>query len=289
MKTALFRLAPRCHVTSFTEDELLELWYHTIDPEGIGPAEAIAGDIGSCTGEPVTEVLERMAHGRDDFKRLWEHVGVDPTDAGSVAAFYREQFTEAYELAEWHCGRSNGMPPLNYARAALFAQRNDLHRVLDFGSGIGSGSLCLAKVGCEVHSADVALQLLELVEHRLRRHGYQPDTIDLGSEEPQQGYYDLITCFDVLEHIPDQLATLRRLESYLRVGGYLYVNLMDDATDDERPMHISSAGRWLRLVRQTGLKPEWSSCCGQSQMLVRKPAGRLRNRAAGWIDRLQGV
>jgi 2-polyprenyl-3-methyl-5-hydroxy-6-metoxy-1,4-benzoquinol methylase len=287
MKTATFRPATLCHVSSFTEDELLELWHHTIDPEGIGPAEAIAQDIGSYTGEPVADVLQRMARGRDDFKRLWEHVGVDGTDARSVAAFYREQFTEAYELAEGHSGRAGGVPPLNYARAALFAQRNDLQQVLDFGSGIGSGSLCLAKVGCEVHSADVALELLKLVEHRLRRHGYQADTIDLATEEPRRDHYDLITCFDVLEHIPDQLATLRRLESYLRLGGYLYVNLRD-STDSQRPMHISSAGRWLRLVRQTGLKPVWPSCNSKIQVLVRPAAGRLRNRAAAWIDRLQG-
>jgi 2-polyprenyl-3-methyl-5-hydroxy-6-metoxy-1,4-benzoquinol methylase len=229
-----------------------------------------------------------MSDGVQEFRRLWEESGVDRENPTSVTAFYRDQFTEAYELAEWDCGRVHGTPPLGYARAALFARSRGLRRVLDFGSGIGTGSLCLARAGCEVHSADVARRLLKLVEHRMRRRSYRPQLIDLEAAAPPEGYFDLITCFDVLEHVPDQFATLRRLESYLRVGGYLFINLMTDSSDHDRPMHISSAGNWLRLVRRTSLTPEWASFSGAAQVFARKRGGQLRNFAASWIDRLQG-
>jgi 2-polyprenyl-3-methyl-5-hydroxy-6-metoxy-1,4-benzoquinol methylase len=288
MKT-LLRL-PRSAVSAsdIGDQEAHGLWERTIDPEGIGVVDAIAGDIASFTGEPIEVVVRKMASGKDDFKELWLEGQVNADDASSVTSFYREQFTEAYELADWHCGRLNGTPPLNYARAALFAQRNGLRRVLDFGSGIGTGSLAFATVGCEVYAADIAQTLQQFVSHRFQRRGWPVRTIDLLRGEPPTNFFDVITAFDVLEHIPDQLATMRRLQSYLRVGGYLFVNLMNDSHHEDRPMHISSAGDWLRMMRRTALRPDWANCVGDMQVFVRLRTGRLYNIAASCIDWVEG-
>src|SRR5205085_11921359 len=126
--------------------------------------------------------------------------------------------------------------------------------------------------GCQVHAADIASGLLALVGHRMARRGRPVRLIDLnGPERPERNYYDLITCFDVLEHIPDQLATLRELTSYLRPGGRLLVNFMENSHHEDRPMHISSAGNWLALVRQTDLRPDWKWFDEECQALVRSP------------------
>lgn len=273
--------------------ELVELWSRSVDPKGMGMAEAIAGEIASYTGEQVDVVLERMTVGTESFKRLWEASHVTISDPKSVEAFYRDQLVEAYELANWHCGRTNGVPPLNYARAAVFARWKGLRDVLDFGCGIGTGSICLASVGCEVHSADIAIELLTFAEYRFRKRGVRARVIDLGSGEcPNKRYYDMVVCLDVLEHIPNQLAKLRELSSYLREGGYLLVNLMNDSRHPHRPMHISSAGNWLALVRKTNMRPDWLSCSvgireAPLQVLVRTRGGRFYNYVASWVDWLQ--
>lgn len=265
------------------------LWRDVIDPHGIGLQRALAEDLASFSGESVADVSRKMERGKEDLKRLWEGSAIDIADAGQVEAFYREQFVEAYELAYWHSGLLNGYPPLNYPFAALFARQLGLRKALDFGSGIGTGSLCLASVGCEVHSADIAQELLRLVKHRLMRHGFEPHPLDLSSgDRPRHGYYDLITCFDVLEHIPNHLAKLRELTTYLRPGGYLLVNLMQDSSHPDRPMHISSAGNWLALVRKTALRPDWSHFAGEFQALRRAPGGRAWNAAATLVDWYQG-
>jgi 2-polyprenyl-3-methyl-5-hydroxy-6-metoxy-1,4-benzoquinol methylase len=247
-------------------------------------ANAIVDELGSYTGEPQEVVLEKMARGKDDLKRMWLERQIDVSNPEEVAAFYRDHFVEAYELADWHCGRTNGEPPLNYARAATFARRHRLARVLDFGSGIGSGSLALAYVGCEVHSADIATSLLPLVDHRMRARGYLPHLIDLAAGmSPLVGHYDLITCFDVLEHVPDQLSVLRRLERYLQVGGYLMVNLAENPFHADRPMHISASGGNHALIRRTAMTPVWSECCDDFQVLKRSRLGRLHNCAAAGV------
>jgi 2-polyprenyl-3-methyl-5-hydroxy-6-metoxy-1,4-benzoquinol methylase len=273
----------------FARPRLLEFWRQVIDPSGIGMPEGIASDLAAFTGEPVPVVLSRMANGKMALKQLWLERGIDPRNVDQVEAFYREQMVEAYELADWHCGRTNGEPPLRYAFAALFAQRFGLVRALDFGSGIGTGSVALASVGCEVHSADIARRLLDLAGSRMAGRGYTPTLIDLKVETPRLGYYDLITCFDVLEHVPDQYAKIRELESYLRYGGHLIVNFMADSTDPDRPMHISSAGNWLRLVRRTGLKPQWNYFTEGTQVLVRHKLAPLHNALGRVVDQLQGV
>jgi SAM-dependent methyltransferase len=266
------------------------LWKAVIDPAGIGMANAIASDIAAYTGEPLDVVLRRMASGKEDFRELWCATVPDAGDAERVESFYRSQFVEAYELANWHVGLTSGAPPHAYARAALLAQQRGLRRVLDFGSGIGTGSLAFASVGCEVHSADIAQGLLRFAGFRLQKHGYQPRLIDLAAgERPAVGYFDFIACFDVLEHVPDQFAKLMELSGFLRPGGLLMVNLMDDSSDPDRPMHISSAGDWLALVRRTNLVPEWTEFLGGVEVLQKRRFGRGRNRVGALVDRLQGA
>lgn len=277
-------------ITASERLQLLEFWRAVVDPAGLGMRFAIADEISAYTGESRDVVLGRMASGKDDLKTLWLAQGVDPENRAQVQAFYEDQFVEAYELANWHCGDTNGEPPLSYAKAALFARDQKVRRVLDFGSGIGTGSLALASVGCEVHSADIARQLLAFVEFRMTRRGYAPHPIDLTKGElPRTDYYDLITCFDVLEHIPDQLNKLLELQRYVKYGGFIIVNLMDDSSHEDRPMHISSAGNWLRLVRQTGLDPAWTHFGLGLQVLQRRRVSRVRNVIGSAVDRIQRV
>ena len=273
----------------FSEDELLELWRNVVDPRGIGMPEAIAGEISSYTHEPVDEVLRKMQRGKEDFRQLWETSDIDTANPTAIEKFYEGQFVEAYELADWHCGRANGVPPLRYAWAAKFAVARRLTRVLDFGSGIGTGSLCFASVGCEVDAADVARELMRFAEHRFRQRAYNVKMVSLSNgEKPRSGYYDLIACFDVLEHIPDQAAKLRELSSYLRHGGYLLANLFTDSSDKDRPMHVSSAGEPMCLIHRTPLAVDWSIPEGGRNFCVLKRSriGHLRNIVARYRDRL---
>ncbi len=272
-----------------TDEEALRFWEHVVDPGGIGMPAAIAGELASYTDESVEEVLRKMDSGKDDLKKLWEDSAINPEDPASVASFYRNQMVEAYELANWHCGRTNGTPPLNYAKAALFARAHGLVRALDFGSGIGTGSLCLAEMGCETHSADIAEDLLKIVGHRMRLRGHQSRAIDLlGDEKIEQKYYDIITCFDVLEHVPDQFKKLEELSGYLKIGGYLVINLMKNSFHEDRPMHISSAGNWIAMVRRTSMFPVWNGTDHDIQVLRNSRVGKLRNLAATAVARLRG-
>jgi 2-polyprenyl-3-methyl-5-hydroxy-6-metoxy-1,4-benzoquinol methylase len=271
---------------NITKHELLRFWQSVMDPKNTGLANAIAADLASYTRESVDDVRSKMATGENDLKILWEQIKPDISNSESVASFYRDQFIEAYELAHWHAG-GLGEPPLTYAYAAKFAADKGLTRVLDYGSGIGGGVLCFAAVDCKVDAADIAQNLLKFVEHRSRTRGVTVHCIDLNEEKPKLNGYDIITCFDVFEHVPDQYAMLQELLSYLQPGGYLLANFFEDSSHADRPMHISSARDKLTMIRRTSLIPQWINPPVDIDVLLKRPYGKMWNILASWKDWLQ--
>jgi SAM-dependent methyltransferase len=83
------------------------------------------------------------------------------------------------------------------------------------------------------------------------------------SEEPDFGVeqFDLITSFDVLEHVsrPDKIAS--RLVKALRRGGLLAVRVSFDHRTPDFPHHLASGAarfgsyRWDLFLRSRGMRP----------------------------------
>ena len=59
--------------------------------------------------------------------------------------------------------------------------------------------------------------------------------MDEGRVPPLGAGYSLVSLFDVLEHIDDDLGTLRHTESILEPGGFLVLTV---------PAHPSCSTRW---------------------------------------------
>lgn len=272
--------------------DLCDIWTRAMDPRGVGLPESIAGELAAYTGEQTSTVLEKMATGTQDLTALWFERVNDSSNEEEVRRFYDRQFVEAYELANWHSGRTNGVPPMAYPHAAYHGKARGFRTALDFGSGIGTGALCLLQAGMKVDCADIATELLKFVEFRISQRGQSVGIINLNEGMPQgEERYDLITCFDVFEHVLDPYAKLLELEALLSPGGCLITNLMKDSSDPNRPMHVSSAPDWLRWIRNTRLVPEWEYFYYESgmpiQVLTKRPLGKLRNRAAAVVDAIQ--
>jgi 2-polyprenyl-3-methyl-5-hydroxy-6-metoxy-1,4-benzoquinol methylase len=69
--------------------------------------------------------------------------------------------------------------------------------------------------------------------------------------------FDALTCFDVLEHVPDPPAMVRDLASYLRPGGILYVSAPFFMLFSHYPTHLRSNRRYsgsIALYEQAGLR-----------------------------------
>jgi SAM-dependent methyltransferase len=115
-------------------------------------------------------------------------------------------------------------------------------RVLDLGCNNGNLSLYLARAGCEVTGIDLAQNAVDAArrsaEHyRLANARFQ--CLDFLTQWNEPAAFDLIFCWSVIEHIPDDQAFVNQIARALKPGGRL---LLSTATP--YPLHYRLHLRW---------------------------------------------
>ncbi len=95
-------------------------------------------------------------------------------------------------------------------------------RVLDAGCGSGRTLVELADYGGEVSGIELNTDAAQLARNR----GLGEVQVGRLEELPwDEGTFDLITCLDVIEHVPDDVAALVELRRVARSGGWLLVTV----------------------------------------------------------------
>jgi SAM-dependent methyltransferase len=168
-----------------------------------------------------------------------------------VTRFYNQSDTELFELIEWHA-----VDPIHYRTLVLrdFASARPGRAYLDYGSGIGNDALVFLEAGFEATLADISDYLLAFAAWRCRRRGFHVRTVDLKRAELPPQSFDVMACFDVLEHIPDPTSTVRKLHRSLRNRGLLAVHA-PFSKDPDRPMHVVHSDVVTPRMRSIGFQP----------------------------------
>lgn len=131
--------------------------------------------------------------------------------------------------------------------------------LIDFGGGSGVIARRLADLGYQVRVADLCADALA----SCRRLGLE--TVDLNLTWPAEHCADAILAADVLEHIGDDIGTLRKLHSVLRPQGWLFVTVPAYnflwSGEDYVSNHVRRYTRGLleKNVRTANFTIEWCS------------------------------
>jgi 2-polyprenyl-6-hydroxyphenyl methylase/3-demethylubiquinone-9 3-methyltransferase len=103
-------------------------------------------------------------------------------------------------------------------------------RVLDIGCGGGILTEAMAARGAEVTGIDMTAKLLKVAELHALESGAQVDyrltsAEALATQEP--GRYDVVTCLEMLEHVPDPRAVVRACADLARPGGWIFFSTIN--------------------------------------------------------------
>jgi 2-polyprenyl-6-hydroxyphenyl methylase/3-demethylubiquinone-9 3-methyltransferase len=121
---------------------------------------------------------------------------------------------------------------LNPVRLQYIAQRTALarRRALDVGCGGGLLTESLARAGALAHGIDLSPSMIEVArlhadESRLQID-YEVDSAEPYAQRASAGY-EVITCMELIEHVPSPASLLRALATLLRPGGSLFISTLN--------------------------------------------------------------
>ncbi len=148
-------------------------------------------------------------------------------DSAELAKF------EASASAFWDPrGEFRPLHLLNPVRAQFIAERTALagSRVLDVGCGGGLLAEALARAGARVTAIDLAPGMIEVARLHAAEYALAVDYRLVAAEElaaAEPAGFDVVTCMEMLEHVPEPAAMTATLARLLRPGGALFVSTLN--------------------------------------------------------------
>ena len=148
---------------------------------------------------------------------------------------------DAAEIARFQSAASRWWDPegemrplheLNPVRLAYVERSGALRgrSVLDVGCGGGLLSEAMAVAGATVTGLDLASELLEVARLHALESGvsvdYRLETAEAHAQS-HAGRYDVVTCMEMLEHVPDPGSVIAALARLVRPGGHVFVSTIN--------------------------------------------------------------
>lgn len=217
--------------------------------------------LSEITGQPVGRVrprllaeCRRLGHNVSEAAREFEltpHVWSE-----RLLAFYGQTDAFLYETAVWNSTRIKA-EMRDVVGRVLAAHLPSGARVLCFGDGMGFDSAALAERGFAVTCYDVSGPGLEFARRVFDRNQLDVEIETSEANLPAESF-DALVCLDVLEHVPNPPAVVRRFSAWLREGGLLAVHAPFFHVDSTRPTHLAAnrqyAGRIRSLYDSAGFR-----------------------------------
>jgi 2-polyprenyl-6-hydroxyphenyl methylase/3-demethylubiquinone-9 3-methyltransferase len=102
--------------------------------------------------------------------------------------------------------------------------------VLDVGCGGGILAESMARKGAQVTGIDLSEKALKIADLHSLESGIQMryelvSAEDLAAREPER--YDVVTCMEMLEHVPDPASIVRACATLVKPGGHVFFSTLN--------------------------------------------------------------
>ena len=103
-------------------------------------------------------------------------------------------------------------------------------KVVDIGCGGGILAESMAKAGAEVVGLDMASASLEIAKLHGLESGINVEYLCVTAEsfaDSHAGEFDVVTCMEMLEHVPDPASVVRACAKLVKPGGHVFFSTLN--------------------------------------------------------------
>lgn len=192
-------------------------------------------------------------------------LNVDPQEINKFALLASRWWDPAGELKTLH--------QINPLRLQYIQDCVDLKNktVIDIGCGGGILTESMAKAGATVTGIDMNKPVIDAAILHQHESGTAVEYLKISAEEiagERPGAYDVVTCLEMLEHVPDPASVIKACAALVKPGGHIFfstinrnpkaylfaivgaeyiLNILPKNTHDYRKfIRPSELGAWLR-------------------------------------------
>jgi 2-polyprenyl-6-hydroxyphenyl methylase/3-demethylubiquinone-9 3-methyltransferase len=151
-------------------------------------------------------------------------LNADPAEIAKFEALAERWWDPSSEFKPLH--------DINPLRLAFIDERASLKgkAVLDVGCGGGILSESMAALGAKVTGIDLGRAPLMVARLHSKESGQQVDYEQISAEElaaRRPASFDVVTCLEMLEHVPDPATTIRACATLVKPGGQVFFSTLN--------------------------------------------------------------
>ncbi len=199
-------------------------------------------------------------------------------------------------------GEMGTLQTINPLRTTFIMEKLKVNspKILDVGCGGGILSEALAKMGAQVTGIDLSQAALQVAKQHAQKQGLQIDYRYESAEElarKEAGSFDVVTCMEMLEHVPQPDKVIAACAQALKPGGSAFFSTINRTpkaflfaiVGGEYILHLLPRGThtYQKLIRPRELK-NWAGAAGlefsRFSSLMYNPLTRRFKVAAGRED-----
>lgn len=129
-------------------------------------------------------------------------------------------------------GELKTLHQINPLRSCYISNKLDLHDqfVIDIGCGGGILSESMDKLGAKVTGIDMNKSLIDVAKLHQFESGTKVEYLHVAAEtfaKERSSYYDVVTCLEMLEHVPDPSSIVKACAELVKPGGHVFFSTLN--------------------------------------------------------------
>jgi 2-polyprenyl-3-methyl-5-hydroxy-6-metoxy-1,4-benzoquinol methylase len=210
--------------------------------------EELFEDLCEFEGVEMKEIENRIKFRKELRNKEFEEIVGEDRTPEKLDTYYKKNNYEIYDHFSWHLeGRRPFDKKLLEEIKTFYPDKST--EILDYGCGGGQIAYMLAQEGYQVTVMDKNEKALNFISFRHNKHKVKIKKVPLPLNPKFKNQYDVILCFDVLEHIPDEEfdEVINTLKSFKKPKAKFYATVSFGA-ENAQPSHFQGTEEKKKLI-----------------------------------------